>query len=192
MMMKRITFALLFISTSFAIQAQGNYVIDPAHSKLGFTITHFGIADVPGHFDKYDVTVKTSKADFSDAVVEMSADVNTINTRIAPRDKHLRSADFFNVEKFPAMSFKSTSIRKIADNKYELSGDLTMHGITKPVKVNMWHRGSIQKKEGDKLTAGLQFTATLQRADFDLGAKFPAPMLSDEVTLKGDGEFLQQ
>ncbi|MEO7316018.1 MAG: YceI family protein [Ginsengibacter sp.] len=190
--MKRITFALLFISTSFAIQAQGNYVIDPAHSKLGFTITHFGIADVPGHFDKYDVTVKTSKADFSDAVVEMSADVNTINTRIAPRDKHLRSADFFNVEKFPAMSFKSTSIRKIADNKYELSGDLTMHGITKPVKVNMWHRGSIQKKEGDKLTAGLQFTATLQRADFDLGAKFPAPMLSDEVTLKGDGEFLQQ
>lgn len=191
-MMKRITFALLFISTSFAIQAQGNYVIDPAHSKLGFTITHFGIADVPGHFDKYDVTVKTSKADFSDAVVEMSADVNTINTRIAPRDKHLRSADFFNVEKFPAMSFKSTSIRKIADNKYELSGDLTMHGITKPVKVNMWHRGSIQKKEGDKLTAGLQFTATLQRADFDLGAKFPAPMLSDEVTLKGDGEFLQQ
>jgi polyisoprenoid-binding protein YceI len=192
MMMKRITFALLFISTSFAIQAQGNYVIDPAHSKLGFTITHFGIADVPGHFDKYDITVKTSKADFSDAVVEMSADVNTINTRIAPRDKHLRSADFFNVEKFPAMSFKSTSIRKIADNKYELSGDLTMHGITKPVKVNMWHRGSIQKKEGDKLTAGLQFTATLQRADFDLGAKFPAPMLSDEVTLKGDGEFLQQ
>ena len=90
------------------------------------------------------------------------------------------------------MVFRSTSIRKIGDNKYELSGDLTMHGITKPVKVNMWHRGSIQKKEGDKLTAGLQFTATLQRADFDLGAKFPAPMLSDEVTLKGDGEFLQQ
>ncbi len=191
-MMKRITFALLLIITSFTIQAQGNYVVDPAHSKLGFTITHFGIADVPGHFDKFDVVVRTTKADFSDAVVEMQADVNSINTRIEPRDKHLRSADFFEVEKYPTMVFKSTSIRKVADNKYELSGDLSMRGITKPVKVHMWHRGSIQKKEGDKYTAGLQFTTTIKRSDFDLGTKFPAPMLSDEVTLKGDGEFLQQ
>ena len=191
-MMKRLTFALLLVTASFAVRAQETYLVDPAHSKLGFTITHLGIADVPGHFDKFDVTVKTTKADFSDAVVEMTADVNSINTRIAPRDKHLRSADFFDVEKFPTMAFKSNSIRKIGDNKYELSGDLTMHGITKPVTVHMLHRGSIQKKEGDKLTAGLQFTATIKRSDFDLGSKFPAPMLSDEVTLKGDGEFLQQ
>lgn len=191
-MMKRLTFALLLVTASFAVRAQETYLVDPAHSKLGFTITHLGIADVPGHFDKFDVTVKTTKADFSDAVVEMTADVNSINTRIAPRDKHLRSADFFDVEKFPTMAFKSNSIRKIGDNKYELSGDLTMHGITKPVTVYMLHRGSIQKKEGDKLTAGLQFTATIKRSDFDLGSKFPAPMLSDEVTLKGDGEFLQQ
>ncbi|MEO6949085.1 MAG: YceI family protein [Ginsengibacter sp.] len=190
--MKRITIAFLFIISAFAIQAQDTYIIDPAHSKLGFTITHFGIADVPGHFDKYDVTVKSTKADFSDAVVEMTADVKTINTRIEPRDNHLRSADFFDVEKFPTMTFKSNSIRKIADNKYELNGHLTMHGITKPVTVNMWHRGSIQKKAGDKMTAGLQFTATIKRSDFNLGSKFPAPMLSDEVTLKGDGEFLQQ
>ena len=190
--MKKVTFALLFIITSLTVIAQGTYVSDPAHSKLGFTITHLGIADVPGHFDKFNVTVNTTKPDFSDAVVEMTADVNTINTRIAPRDKHLRSADFFDVEKFPAMSFKSNSIRKVSDNKYEMSGDLTMRGITKPVKVNMWHRGSIQKKAGDKFTAGLQFTATIKRSDFDLGTNFPAPMLSDEVTLKGDGEFLQQ
>ncbi len=192
MMMKRITFAFLFVITSFALHAQGTYLMDPAHSKLGFTITHFGIADVPGHFDKYDVTIKSTKADFSDAVVVMSADVNTINTRIAPRDKHLKSADFFDAEQFPVLSFKSTSIRKVADNKYELAGDLTMHGITKPVTVNMLHRGSIQKKEGDKLTAGLQFTTTIKRSDFNIGSNFPAPMLSDEVTLKGDGEFLQQ
>ncbi len=191
-MMKKVTFAMLILISSFTALAQETYKVDPAHSKLGFTITHFGIADVPGHFDKFDVVVKASKADFSDAVVEMNADVNTINTRIAPRDKHLRSADFFEVDKFPAMTFKSNSIRKLSDNKFEISGDLTMRGITKPVKVNMWHRGSIQKKAGDKFTAGLQFTATIKRSDFDLGTKFPAPMLSDEVTLKGDGEFLQQ
>lgn len=191
-MMKKLTFAFLLVVSAFAVQAQGTFLVDPAHSKLGFTITHLGIADVPGHFDKFNVTVKSTKADFSDAVVEMSVDVNSINTRIAPRDKHLRSADFFDVEKFPTMTFKSNSIKKVAENKYELSGDLTMHGITKPVTVNMWHRGSIRKKEGDKLTAGLQFTATIKRSDFDLGGNFAPPMLSDEVILKGDGEFLQQ
>ena len=190
--MKKVTFAFLFILSSFYVMAQETYLVDPAHSKLGFTITHLGIADVPGHFDKFNVTVKTTKADFSDAVVEMNADVNTINTRVAPRDKHLKSADFFDAEKFPVLSFKCNSIRKIADNKYEISGDLTMRGITKPVKLNMWHRGSIQKKEGSKFTAGLQFTATIKRSDFDLGTNFRAPMLSDEVTLKGDGEFSQQ
>ena len=190
--MRRITLALLFLISSFTLLAQGTYLADPAHSKLGFTITHLGIADVPGHFDKFDVTVTTTKKDFSDAVVEMSADVNTINTRIAPRDKHLKSADFFEAEKFPTLSFKSNSIKKIAENKYEVSGNLTLRGISKPVTVNMWHRGSIQKKEGDKLTAGLQFTATIKRSDFELGGGFPAPILSDEVILKGDGEFLQQ
>ena len=192
MMMKRITIAFLFITSAFAIQAQDTYLMDFANSNLGFTITHFGIADVPGHFDKYDVSVKSTKADFSDAVVEMTADINSINTRIDARDKHLRTADFFNVEKYPTMTFKSNSIRKTADNKYELKGDLTMHGITKAVTVNMWYRGSIPKKEGNKMTVGLQFTATLKRSDFNLGSKYPAPMLSDEVTLKGDGEFLQQ
>ena len=190
--MKKITFAFLFLISSFTLFAQGTYQADPAHSKLGFTITHLGIADVPGHFDKFNVTVTTGKKDFSDAVVEMSAETNSVNTRVAPRDKHLKSADFFDVEKFPTLSFKSNSIKKIADNKYELSGNLLLHGISKPVTVQMWHRGSIQKKAGDKFTAGLQFTATIKRSDFELGSGFPAPMLSDEVILKGDGEFLQQ
>ena len=190
--MKRMTMALLLMATSFTLLAQGTYLSDPAHSKLGFTITHLGIADVPGHFDKFEVKVVTTKPDFSDAVVEMSADVNTINTRITPRDNHLKSADFFEVEKFPSLSFKSKGIKKQSDDKYELTGDLTIKGITRPVKVLMWYRGSVQKKEGDKLTAGLQFTATIKRSDFEVGVKFPAPMLSDEVILKGDGEFLQQ
>ena len=67
--MKKVTFAFLFILSSFYVMAQETYLVDPAHSKLGFTITHLGIADVPGHFDKFNVTVKTTKADFSDAVV---------------------------------------------------------------------------------------------------------------------------
>lgn len=190
--MKHTLVGFLFLIVTFTLSAQGVYKVDPAHSKLGFTITHLGIADVPGHFDNFDVTVQTSKADFSDAKVEMTAKTESVNTRIDARDKHLKSPDFFNVEKHPEMSFKSTSIKPVGKNKYELSGNLTLNGVTKPVTVNMWHRGSIQKKAGDKYTAGLQFTASILRSDFNLGNDFPAPLLSDEVTLKGDGEFLQQ
>lgn len=190
--MKQISLGIFVLFLAVMAKAQGTYQVDPAHSKLGFSIVHLGIADVPGHFDEFDVSVKTTRADFSDAVVEMSVPVSSINTRVAARDKHLRSADFFDVEKYPTMTFKSTSIQKKGENRYELKGNLTLHGVTKPVTVNMWHRGSIQKKEGDKFTAGLQFTTTISRSDFNIGSGFPAPMLSDEVQIKADGEFLQQ
>ena len=110
--MKKITFILSFLLLSIASFAQNTWTADPYHSKLGFTVTHLGIADVPGHFDKYDVNVISSKADFSDAVVELTAQVNSINTRIEPRDNHLKSVDFFNAEKYSTMTFKSTSIKK--------------------------------------------------------------------------------
>lgn len=189
--MKKITLAFLFIVSCFTLIAQGTWKADPNHSKLGFTITHMGIADVPGRFDKFEVKATTTEKDFSDAVVEMTAETNTINTRVAPRDKHLKSADFFDAEKFPAMVFKSASVKKSGENKYKLTGDLTMHGITKSVTMDMWYRGTIEN-ENKKLTAGIQITGTIKRSDFDIGPKFPAPMLSDEVVIKADGEFGQQ
>ncbi len=185
--------AILFFSAllvSISAIAQTTWVEDPMHSKLGFTVTHLGIADVPGYFDEYDVTIVASKPDFSDAVVELTADVKSINTQVEPRDNHLRSSDFFDVEKYPVMTFKSTSIKKLKNNNYELTGDLTIHGVTKQVKVNMLYRGTTANPNANGApVAGIQITGTIKRSDFGVGTGFPPPMISDEVRIKADGEF---
>ena len=190
--MKKITFILSFFLLSITAFAQNTWKADPFHSKLGFTVTHLGIADVPGHFDKYDVTITSSKPDFSDAVVELTAQVNSINTRVEPRDNHLKSADFFDAQKFPEMKFKSTSIKKAGKNKYALTGNLTLHGVTKPVALILQHRGTTANPNAKGApVAGIQVTGTIKRSDFGLGNGFPAPMISDEVLIKADGEFGQ-
>lgn len=179
-----------FVSTSLFAQTKWNS--DPMHSKLTFSVTHMGISDVDGLFNKFQATATAAKADFSDAVFELSVEVPSINTQVEMRDNHLRSADFFEVEKYPAMTFKSTSIKKVAENKYKLSGNLTLHGITKPVTMDLWYRGTNVNKDSKKSTSGFQLTGVIKRSDFNIGPKFPAPVLSDEVKIKADGEFISE
>src|SRR5690606_31803926 len=133
--MKKITFFFAFLLISVGAFAQTTWTADPFHSRLGFSVTHLGISDIDGHFSDYQVTVKAAKADFSDASIELTVQTSSINTRIDPRDKHLRSPDFFDVEKYPTMTFKSTSIKKSGKDTYQLSGDLTLVGQTKPVTM---------------------------------------------------------
>lgn len=119
--MKKISFIFLLLMISLGVFAQATWQADPMHSNLGFTVTHLGIAEVPGHFDEFDVTIISSKPDFSDAVVEMPAQTNSINTRVEQRDNHLRSADFFDAEEYPTLNFKSTAIKEVGKNKYNLA-----------------------------------------------------------------------
>ena len=191
--MKKITFFFSLLVLSLGVWAQTTWKADPFHSRLGFTVTHLGIADVPGHFSDYDVTITASKDDFSDAVVELTAQTASINTRVDPRDKHLKSADFFDVEKHPTMRFKSSSIKKVGKNQYKLSGNLTLRGITQPVTVDMQYRGTTANPNAKGApVAGLQITGTIKRSDFGVGTGFPPPMISDEVVIKADGEFGQK
>ncbi len=164
---------------------------DDAHSQLGFTVTHLGISDVSGTFNDFDVTVQSTKPDFSDAIFELTAKTASIDTRVDARNKHLKSADFFDTEKFPALSFKSTSIKKAGKNKYKLTGDLNLHGITKQVTLDLIYRGTIVNQMNKKPTAGFQITGLINRADFNLGTGFAPPMISNEVRIKADGEFAQ-
>jgi len=164
---------------------------DDPHSQLGFTVTHLGIADVSGVFNDFDVTVTSSKPDFSDAVFALTAKVASIDTRVEARNNHLKSADFFDVEKYPTMEFKSTSIKKAGKNKYKLSGDFTLLGVTKPVTLDLSYKGTVENPMSKKPTAGFQVTGVINRSDFNLGSKFPAPMISNEVRIKADGEFIQ-
>lgn len=191
--MRKITLILSFLLLSVGAMAQTTWKADPYHSKLGFTVTHLGIADVPGHFDQYDVSITADKADFSDAVVTLTVQTASINTRVEPRDNHLKSADFFNVEKYPTMTFKSTSIKKAGKDKYKLTGNLTLHGVTKPVTVDMMYRGTTANPNANGApVAGIQIAGVIKRSDFGVGNGFPAPMISDEVVIKADGEFGKQ
>jgi polyisoprenoid-binding protein YceI len=187
--MKRIFLAATVLLTSFASISQTTWKSDKMHSQLKFDITHYGINTVSGAFTDFEVTVATSKEDFSDAVVSLTAATGSITTGVAPRDQHLKSADFFDATANPEISFKSTGIKKLSGNKFELSGDLTMHGITKNVKLQLEVRGSGENPMNKKKVAGLRVTGVIKRSDFNIGAKFPATSLSEEVTITGDGEF---
>lgn len=191
--MKKIVFVLSMMLMSVGVFAQETWTADPYHSHLGFTVTHLGIADVPGNFSDYDVKITAEEEDFSDAVVEMTAKLNSIDTRVEQRDNHLKSADFFDVEKYPTMHFKSTDIKKVGENKYELSGNLNLHGVTKPVTVEMVYRGTTANPNANGApVAGIQITGDIKRSDFGIGDDFPAPMISDVVEIKADGEFGKQ
>jgi polyisoprenoid-binding protein YceI len=191
--MKKITFVLSFLLLSVGMTAQTTWKADPYHSKLGFTVTHLGIADVSGHFGQYDVSIISHKDDFSDAVVTLSAQTVSINTRVEPRDNHLKSADFFDAARYPSMTFKSTSIKKAGKDKYKLTGNLTLRGITKPVTVDMAYRGTTANPNAKGApVAGFQITGIIKRSDFGIGNGFLPPIISNEVTIKADGEFGQK
>lgn len=190
--MKKLFSFLIVALLSTAVFAQTTWKSDPNHSKLTFSVTHLGISDVAGLFNKFEATATTNAADFSDAVFELTVEVNSVDTEIEKRDNHLKSADFFEVEKYPTMTYKSTSIKKVSANKYQLTGNLTLHGVTKAVTMNLWYRGTVENQEQKTSTAGFQLTGTIKRSDFNIGSKFPKAMLSDEVQIKADGEFIKK
>lgn len=182
--------ALFVTTTVFA--AVTLWKNDKAHSQLQFTVTHLGLTDISGTFNDFDVTVRSEKDDFSDAVFELTAQVASIDTRVEARDNHLKSADFFDAEKYPAITYKSTAIKKKGKNKYKLTGDLTMHGVTKSVTMDLLYRGKLVNEEKGTETVGFQLTGEINRSDFNVGSAFPAPMLSDVIQIKADGEFVKK
>lgn len=181
----------LFMSTS--IFAQTTWKVDPAHAKVTFSTVHNTISDVEGLFNAFESSVTATKVDFSDGVFELSVDVNSIDTEIKMRDDHLRSADFFDVENFPKMTFKSTSVEKTnVKNRYKLKGNLTMRGVTKAVTMDLWYRGTITDAQSGNEIAGFQITGVLNRLDFGVGTKFPEALISNEVLIKVDGEYIRE
>lgn len=184
-----IILSLFFLASAFT--AVNTWKNDKAHSQLTFTVTHLGVSDVTGVFNDFDVNIESAKPDFSDAVFSLNAKTASIDTRVEPRNNHLKSPDFFDVAKYPELTFKSTSIQKAGKDAYKLKGNLTIHGITKEVTLDLKFRGIIENPMSKKPTAGFQLTGTIKRSDFAVGNGFPAPMISDEVKIKADGEFAQ-
>jgi polyisoprenoid-binding protein YceI len=191
-MKKFVIILTAFIALTAFTKAVSTWQNDDPHSQLGFTVTHLGISDISGTFNDFDVTIQSSKPDFSDATFQMTAKAASIDTRVDARNNHLKSADFFDVAKYPELSFTSTSLKKKGKNKYAITGDLTLHGITKPVTMNLVFRGTTVNPMSKATTAGFQLQGVIKRSDFNVGPGFPAPMISDEVRIKADGEFIQK
>lgn len=169
--------------------AQTTWNSDKAHSKLQFTITHLAVSDVDGSFKDFSATIVAAKPDFSDAKFTLTVNTASVNTDNDQRDGHLKSPDFFDVAKYPTMTFTSTSISKTSTNHYKLNGNLTLHGVTKPVSVDLWYRGTITNPMSKADDAGFKVTGTIKRSDFGFGSKYGSPMLSDEVQITANGEF---
>ncbi len=173
---------------SFDSTAQ-DWSLDKAHGKLGFGITHLLISDVEGNFKNFDVKVMSKKADFSDAQVEMTAQINSINTDNQGRDEHLQSADYFDAVKYPTMTFKSTSMKLVKGKQYALKGNLTLRGVTKPVTLNAVFNGTGVHPYSKKTVAGFKITGTIKRSDFGVGAGTPSAVLGEEVDLNANIEL---
>jgi polyisoprenoid-binding protein YceI len=187
--MKKLILLSAIVLMQTAVFAQGTWKLDKMHSRLQFTITHLAVSDVDGNFKDFDVTITTTKADFSDAKFDLTANAASVNTGNDMRDGDLKSDAFFNVAVNPTLTFTSTHIAKTTPGHYKLSGNLTMHGITKPVTLDLWYRGTIINPMSKGNDAGFQLTGVISRSAFNIGGKYPNAMLSDEVTIKADGEF---
>ena len=126
---------------ALALAAAGNahassWTLDPDHSTVGFAVKHMMVTDVKGTFDKFTGTVELDDKDPTKSKVEVEIDVSSVNTRNAKRDEHLRSPEFFDISKAPKMSFKSTKIEAAKDGSLTITGELSMHGVTKPVALH--------------------------------------------------------
>ena len=188
--MKKVSIFMSALMLTAASYAQ-TWTVDKAHAKIGFTITHMMVSDVDGMFKTFDATLTSSKADFSDAAFSVTAQTNSIFTDNEKRDGHLKSPDFFDAAKNPTVSFVSKSLVKTGASTFKVTGDLTMHGVTKSVVLDGSFRGPMMNQMSKKNTAGFKITGTVKRADFKLGDSMPSAVLSDEVTITANGEFQQ-
>lgn len=174
-----------FAVTDAKLSAQeqtGTYNFDKAHSSIGFRVRHMGLVDVPGYFRDFTGTINYDGKDVAKSSVEFTAKMESVDTGVAGRDKHLRTADFFEVEKYPEMTFKSTKVEKKGKNLM-VSGDLTMKGVTKQLSFPVTVAGFAQDQRGTKI--GVVAETTINRRDFGVnyGSNLPSgvPVLSDDI-----------
>jgi polyisoprenoid-binding protein YceI len=195
--MKKVILSVATIATIGwnSIAQTTKWVIDKSHSKVQFDVAHLVISEVTGQFKSFDGSVLSDKPDFSDAKIEVSIDVNSINTDDEKRDGHLKSPDFFDANKYPKITFKSKSLKKVNNNLYKLTGDLTMHGVTKEVVLDVQFNG-IKNDPWGNTKAGFKVTGKINRNDF--GLKYNAPLegggvlIGEEVNITCNVELLKQ
>jgi len=179
---------LLCLLISIFLSAQeSKWSVDKAHASVNFTITHLLISEVSGQFTKFDGFIMANGEDFEGAKAELTIESNSVFTNQDYRDKDLRSEGFFNVEKYPTLKFVSTSFKKVSDKNFKVMGNFTMKGVTKEIELDAKLLGIIERR--GKKVAGFKITGIINRKDFNVGAKTPAAVVSEEIMLTINAEL---
>ncbi|MCQ6561472.1 YceI family protein [Paenibacillus mendelii] len=175
--------------------ALSQWSVDPTHSSIDFSVKHMMIAKVKGTFHTFEAQIEADPEDLTSASIRFSIDLSSIDTRNADRDAHLRSADFFDVEANPKMTFEATRITKSGDGEYEVTGDFTLHGITRPEKFAVSFEGAGKDPWGNA-KAGFSAVGSLKRSDYGLTynavLETGGVLIGDEVKISIEIEALQQ
>lgn len=183
------------VTTTAPAVTAAHWDVDKAHTSLKFTVQHLVISEVEGVFKMFDGSVESKGADFNNASVNFTVDVASVNTGDEKRDGHLKSDDFFNAEKYPRMTFNSTSFKKIKGNMYVLEGNLTIRDVTKKVKWAVIFNGTVKDPWGN-VKAGFKATTKINRKEYGLKwnvmTEAGGTVVGDEVAITVNAEFTQK
>ncbi len=183
---------IAFLTFTAACAQTKEWKLDRAHSSITFTVKHMVISEVTGRFDNFTMTLTSSKEDFTDATLEGTIKVDSIDSGNPNRDRHLKTDDFFNAQKYPEIKFKSSSVVKVSDNNYKVNGDLTIRDVTKKVTWDAVLNGTLKTSHGTRVA----WKATIAINRFDYGLKWDRMtetgglVAGDIVTITILGEFI--
>lgn len=191
--MKRliVILGILAMAAPAALAQTSTWTPDKAHSEVDFSILHMSLSKVHGRFGNLSGQVVWNEADVTKSTVNMTIDVSTVDTGVAPRDTDLKSASMFDVAQFPTATFTSTSVAKTTDG-LTVNGNLTLHGVTKPVALQVEGPMGPAAGMGGKMHAGFSATTTISRNAFGLGTKYPQAVLGDNVALSIELDVVKQ
>ena len=171
------------------------WAVDPTHSKIGFKVKHLMISNVLGSFREFEGEVTTVGNDFSKSVISLSMNTASVDTEIADRDAHLKSGDFFDVENFPKITFNGAGLKDLGDDLYELTGDLTIKGITNPITLSV-EFGGVNSDPWGNVKAGFSVTGKLKRKDWGLtwnaALETGGVLVGDEVKIDCDVQLVKK
>jgi len=191
-----LTACAALLGAASALAQTQTWQIDPAHTRASFTVRHLGISNVRGDFNAVSGTAEYDGKDVTKAKINATIDVNSVTTRVQQRDNHLKTADFFDVAKYPKMTFVSTSITPAGTGRFKMTGNLTLHGVTKPVTFDLDAPSPVIKDpmSGDS-RVGASATTTINRKDFGVpyDQKLPdgTPQVGDTIGVTIDIELLR-
>jgi polyisoprenoid-binding protein YceI len=191
--MKKLLSAALALAPALALAAPSTWTLDASHSSAGFAVKHLVISTARGTFTAVSGKLVLDEADLARSTVEATIDVNSIDTQVPDRDAHLKSPDFFDVAKYPTITFKSTKVAETGKDGLKVTGDLTMHGVTRPVTLDVTASPEVKGLYGET-RRGYSATTKLNRKDFGLAWNKmveAGPAVGDQVTITLDLEVVK-